>query len=244
MSPTPSAPPAPGGDDDFERVWALADEVPGWLTRAQARVLWEQAGACPPGSRIVEIGSHRGRSTLVLAGAPGHPRVTAIDPFVTGRLFDGTAARRDLRSNLHRAGVEDRVDLLEERSGSVRRRWSTPVALVYVDGKHDHWTCLDDLRWEAFLPPGGTLLVHDAFSSIGVTTALLRRCLTSRTLRYAGRTGSLATFHRAPNTAASRRALLRELPWWVRNVGIKVLLRLRLRPVAAALGHRDRYDPY
>ena len=39
--------------------------------------------------------------------------------------------------------------------------------------------------------------------------------------------------------------ILGELPWWVRNVAVKVLLRLRLRPLARVLfGHRGPYDPY
>ncbi len=38
--------------------------------------------------------------------------------------------------------------------------------------------------------------------------------------------------------------MLAELPWWWRNVGIKVLLRLRLRPLARLAGHRDTADPY
>ena len=38
--------------------------------------------------------------------------------------------------------------------------------------------------------------------------------------------------------------ILAELPWWVRNVFLKVLLRLRLRPVARLFGHDSPYDPY
>ena len=50
----------------------------------------------------------------------------------------------------------------------------------------------------------------------------------------------------ALNTGAKDRArILAELPWWIRNVAVKVLLRLRLRPAARVLfGHRGPYDPY
>jgi hypothetical protein len=34
------------------------------------------------------------------------------------------------------------------------------------------------------------------------------------------------------------------MPWWLRNVFVKVLLRLRLRPVARLFGHDSPYDPY
>ena len=45
-------------------------------------------------------------------------------------------------------------------------------------------------------------------------------------------------------TRSDRLRILAELPWWLRNVGIKVLLRLRLHPLARLAGHADRADPY
>ena len=94
------------------------------------------------------------------------------------------------------------------------------------------------------MPPGGTVLVHDAFSSLGVTLGLLRTLATSSDLAYVGRTGSLARLQQARPTVADRLRVLGELPWWVRNLVVKVLLRLRLRPVAQALGHRGSADPF
>ena len=40
------------------------------------------------------------------------------------------------------------------------------------------------------------------------------------------------------------RAAIVGLGWWGRNLVVKVLLRLRLRPVAHALGHRGPADPF
>jgi hypothetical protein len=35
------------------------------------------------------------------------------------------------------------------------------------------------------------------------------------------------------------------MPWWIRNVLVKVLLRLKLRPVAKVVfKHDSPYDPY
>ena len=45
-------------------------------------------------------------------------------------------------------------------------------------------------------------------------------------------------------TALRWARILRELPWWARNVVVKILLRLRLRAVARHLGHDGPYDPY
>ena len=137
-----------------------------------------------------------------------------------------------------------RVDVRVSTSRDVRERWSDPVRMVYVDGKHDMWSCLDDMRWSAFLAPGDTLLVHDAFSSLGVTLAVLRDAATTRRHRYVGRTGSLARFEVGTPSTRDRLRVAGELPWFARNLVVKVLLRLRLRPIARLLGHHDSADPY
>jgi hypothetical protein len=145
---------------------------------------------------------------------------------------------------VQRLGVADAVNLLVATSRDVRRTWRGRLDLVYIDGKHDYWTVRDDLRWARLVEPGGWVLVHDAFSSLGVTTALLRELLGSRSIRYVDRIGSLARIQVSPPSVRDRLRPLTELPWWLRNLVVKVALRLRLRPVARVLGHHDEADPY
>lgn len=234
----------PGDDTAFAPVFTVVADIGGWLTRDQALLLWREAAALAPGTRVVEVGSHQGRSTVTLALANPDAPVTAIDPFVDGRKFGGKPTRSVFLANLERAGVRPRVDLREAPSNDVRSTWDGPVGLVYVDGKHDYCSARDDFRWSVHLPPGGHLLVHDAFSSIGVTLAVLGHLLPSRRLRYVDRVGSLARFEVAAPRAGDRARLLAQLPWWVRNVGIKTLLRLRLTRFARLAGHHDTADPY
>jgi hypothetical protein len=240
----PSPPPVEG--DGFAAAWQLAHQVPGWLTHAQARLLFDQASALPLGSTVLEIGSHQGRSTIILAAAAQarDSRVIAVDPFVDGRLFGGLATRAKFERNLESAGLADQVDQVVDYSTRARPDWNAPIDLLYIDGKHDYWTVSDDLRWREFLPEGAAVLVHDCFSSIGVTLGILHRVLPASDLRYLRRAGSLALFEVGHPSASDRVRVVRELPWWVRNVAIKVLLRLRLRPVARLVGHDSPYDPY
>lgn len=229
----------------FDATWAEIDPVPGWLTRQQGLLLWESVRAVTPGpARVLEVGSHQGRSTCVLAAAHPDATVTAVDPFVTTRRYAGPTVRDLLEAHLDRLGVADRVEVVALPSAEARRTWDRPLDVLHVDGKHDYWTVGDDLLWARFVEPGGTVLVHDAFSSVGVTLALLRHVLPGDRLAYRGRVGSMARFVVAAPTRGERLAMLRELPWWARNVVVKVLLRLRLRPVAALLGHHGRDDPY
>ncbi len=61
---------APGAND-LASVMELVADVDGWMTPGQASTLLDAARRCPPAGSIVEIGSFRGRSTIVLAsGAP------------------------------------------------------------------------------------------------------------------------------------------------------------------------------
>ena len=236
--------PDPIGDPSLEALWPALDAVPGWLTRAQAAALWQavtDAGAAPV---VVEIGSHHGRSTLVLASARADVRVTAVDPFVTARLFAGPGVQESLRENLRRLGVDRRVVVVPTTSRAARAEWSGPVDVLYIDGKHDYWTVTDDLRWAEHVRAGSPVLVHDAFSSVGVTLALLRHVLPGNRLRYEGRTGSLARFVVGRPARADRTAMLTELPWWARNMAVKALLRLRATRAASLLGHTGPYDPY
>ena len=242
--PSPSQPPAAPDQPDFATVFGQVRQIGGWLTEAQARTLWDEARRVPAGGLVVEIGSHQGRSTVVLAAAAPQARVVAIDPFVGGAMFGGLATRDRFQANLERTGLAGRVELRQAKSTTLRPSWTEPISFLYIDGKHDYWTLSDDLRWSEFLPDGARVCIHDAYSSIGVTLGLLRHVLPSRRLRYLDRTGSLARFEVGAVSRADRLRILAELPWWLRNVGIKVLLRLRLYPLARLAGHHDRADPY
>jgi hypothetical protein len=94
------------------------------------------------------------------------------------------------------------------------------------------------------------MLVHDSFSSIGVTLALLRLLALGGDFVYVGRERSLAEYRRVgtPLSAAERlrnaARQLAQLPWFARNVLIKVALVLKLRPLLRMLGHRSSDWPY
>ena len=83
----------------------------------------------------------------------------------------------------------------------------------------------DLVRWGARVPDGGRMLVHDAFSSVGVTLALLTATVPARAWRYLGREGSLAAYVRDPGRASGTRLReLKELPWFAGNLVRKGLI--------------------
>jgi predicted O-methyltransferase YrrM len=210
--------------------------------------------------RIVEIGSFRGRSTIVLrrAAAPD-VEVVAIDPHggsdrgpqqISPDAALGEADHEAFHSNLRRAGVDDGVRHVRRMSQDALAEVEGEVALLYVDGAHRYGPARADLeRWGERVAPGGTMLVHDAYNAVGVMLAQLRLMFLSPAWRYVGRSRSLAEYRREELTAPARlrnaAAQLRGVPWFVRNCLIKLAMVARLRPVARRLGLPDEDDwPY
>ena len=218
----------------------LPADVEGWLTPAQAARLDAAARRVPAGGRIVEIGSFRGRSTIILARAAGEGvEVVAIDPHlgsdrgpqeIAANEAVGEQDTRIFRDNLARHGVADRVRHVRLPSSEAHGDVAAPIDLLWVDGAHRYGPALEDLvGWGGRVPAGGRMLVHDAFSSVGVTLALLRGVTFSRRGRYAGRAGTLVEYVRERGGAGSVARQLALLPWVGWNLVLKVLTVLKIR---------------
>lgn len=232
----------------FANALSLSEPIEGWLTGAQAKLLFSSAAALAPGDHAVEIGSHHGKSTVILASAlPVRSRLTAIDPFDDVRWGGGSAAFDVFTSNLDKAGVRDRVDLERGLSGDVARRWPAdrPVRLLYIDGAHDVKTASEDLTlWRPFLTADATILIHDAFSSVGVTRAILQELGLSKEFALKEAIGSLVAFRRGPVSVVDRARLVGRFGYFLRNLAVKTALRRDQHWAARALGHSGTHAPY
>ncbi len=243
----------------FESVLQRLDGVDGWLTEAQARALYGLAERCPSGGRIVEIGSFRGRSTIVLASAADPTiAVLAIDPHagndrgpqeLEGFADEASGDHVAFQANLTAAGVATRVRHLRQFSHEALVHAPGSIDVLYIDGAHRYGPASDDIRsWGRKVDDGGALAIHDSFSSVGVTLAIGRSLLVGRRFRYLGRVGSLALYRRARLAGVERITnslrQLAELPWFVRNLAIKALLIARLPRLTRLLGHDGQTWPY
>jgi hypothetical protein len=244
----------------FDAALAAVAEVEGWMTDAQARRLWDRAADVGAPANIVEIGSYRGRSAIVLARAatPG-ATVFAIDPHagndrgpqqIEGTAEEGQTDHESFLSNLERGGVSDRVRHVRLPSSEAHGAIEGQIALLYVDGAHRYAPARDDIRdWGARVAPGGTMLIHDGFSSVGVTLATLRLLAFGREFAYAGRSGSLVEYRRTAGLSGRERrrnalSQLGELGWFARNLVVKVAIVTHITPLARLVGHRSRDWPY
>ncbi len=243
----------------FTDVLARVRDVDGWMTDDQARRLYDRAAALGAGTRVVEIGSFRGRSLIVLASAAcDGVEIVSIDPHAGGdrgpqEIAPDQALGDDdhavYLANLEAAGVIDRIRHLRKNSAAALDDIDGDIDLLYIDGAHRVGPARADIvGWGDRVSGGGTMLIHDSFSSIGVTLALLMSTFASGTWRYVGRSRSMAEFRRenlGPVERAGNAARqLLQLPWFARNVIIKALLTLKLYPLTRIFRHDSRVWPY
>jgi predicted O-methyltransferase YrrM len=239
----------------IDEALSATRDVEGWLSEDQALLLFESAATVCADGRIVEIGSFRGRSTIVLGyAAAENVEIVAIDPHagsdrgpqeIRADQVHGDADREVFEANLREAGVAARVHHVRLRSDEALPQVPGPISMLYIDGAHRYGAARADIaHWGARVVPGGAMLIHDSFSSIGVTLAILRELAFGGNFVYEARVRSLARYRRmAPPLAGwarGRNALrqLAELGWFARNVAIKMAILVRLRRLAALLGQQ------
>ncbi|MCW2543690.1 MAG: hypothetical protein JWM40_1242 [Frankiales bacterium] len=162
---------------------AVAARTKGFLPDDEAAALHDAALQAESGLWL-EVGTYCGKSTVHLgaaARARGAQLVTLdhhrgseenqpgwewhdtelVDPH-TGRLETLPSLRRTLWD----AGLDDVVTAVVGSTQQVGRWWSTPLALLFLDGNHTEEVAQHD--YAAFAPhvvTGGLLAVHDVFEN-------------------------------------------------------------------------------
>src|SRR4051812_11760665 len=118
----------------FATAWSRTAMIDGWLTEAEAKLLFESAMALPEDATIVEVGSYRGRSTSLLAQTGR--RVVAVDPLVKG-FGQGNGMNVSDHDDGKLQSVIDRYPNTEWiRAHSYECIPLESVDMLYIDGDH------------------------------------------------------------------------------------------------------------
>ncbi len=244
----------------FEDVLKVVERVDGWMSPDQAQALYSASAACHAGDQIVEIGSFRGRSTIVLAcAAVDGVSIIAIDPHagndrgpqeIDGYVDEAAHDHDVFNENLANAGVAGRVRHIRAMSDAAHTDVVGDIAVLYIDGAHRFGPARQDIHeWGERVRKGGTLLIHDSFSSIGVTLAIVRELMFGRRFRYVGRARSMTIYHADLDGSLRSRIInalhqMAQLPWFAKNIGLKVLLTIKFGKLLKLLGRAEPEWPY
>ncbi len=166
-----------------EHLLRVARATRGFMPDDEGRALHDAVLRLPPAvaGPVVEIGSYCGRSTVWLGAAAraAGRTVFTVDHHRGSEEMQagwehhhadlvGADGRMDslpeLRRTLAGAGLEDLVVAVVGASATVAAHWSTPVALLFVDGGHGTEPAHADYDgWVPAIAPGGSLALHDVF---------------------------------------------------------------------------------
>lgn len=120
--------------------------------------LWLGAAARQGATVLFSVDHHRG-SEENQAGWEHHAP-DLVDP-LTGRMDTLASWRRAIEG----AGLEHCVVGVVGDSATVAAHWSTPLALVLIDGGHGAGPAWADYRgWAPWVADGGLLAIHDVFA--------------------------------------------------------------------------------
>jgi MMP 1-O-methyltransferase len=165
-----------------ERLFAMAEQVPGFMPPDEGRALYDAALRYLNGGVGVEVGTYCGKSTLLLGAAAQQTAsvLYTIDhhhgseehqpgwEYHDDSLVDEVTGRFDtlptFRRTLDAAGLDDHVVAIVGKSPIVARGWRSPLRFLFIDGGHSEKAATEDFEgWAKWVDAGGALLIHDVF---------------------------------------------------------------------------------
>jgi predicted O-methyltransferase YrrM len=185
-----------------EKLLKEIEAVEGYLAPNEIRFLALMA-ACPTAKgEILEIGSFKGKSTVILAKAAalaGDGRVHAVDPMIAPSETDpdlkGEASSfPDFQKNIASQGVADQIEFHQKFSFELARTWNKPIRLLWIDGDHTYrGTKLDFDGFAAHLTDGAIVAIHDVLHEFdGGIRVFMEDVLLSPNFGACGFVGSIA----------------------------------------------------
>lgn len=178
----------------------LSGALSGHLQKIEAQFL-ATIPFLPIKGDILEIGSFKGKSTIILAKAAamaGHGRIYACDPLSLPCSTDPTDAKKEqlpeiFFNNLRDNEVEEDVVFFQMRSETLAETWDHPLKALWIDGDHTYEGVMTDLTgFEKHLLPGSVICFHDVLHEFeGSIRVFMERILLSSKYGDCGLCGSI-----------------------------------------------------
>jgi len=199
----------------LEQLAPVVARVEGYLTRKEIHILALLAAVPTAPGAVLEIGSFKGKSTVLIARVLQAIRgggMHAIDPFLSSPtpgqpLQVDESTYRTFIANLEAAGVRDSVTIHKERSEDAAVSWREPLRFLWIDGDHSYaGACRDFEAFSPHLAPGGVVAFHDVLHQFeGPSQIFANRVLMDPGFGACGVCGSIGWAQRARNIGEAHR---------------------------------------
>ncbi len=162
--------------------FGFLNTIKGFMEDEEAKRLFDISQEASAMGPLLEIGSYCGRSAVIIGSAcrdnkgilysidhhTGSEEQQPGEEYFDPDLYDGATSGVNtfplFRQTLKRSGLEDTVVPIVSASTTAGRMWSTPLAMVFIDGGHSFDAAHGDfLTWAPHLMTGGFLVIHDIF---------------------------------------------------------------------------------
>lgn len=178
------------------------ESVEGYLSPIEMHFLALLA-ACPPAlGEVLEIGSFKGKSTIILAKAASltdNGIINAVDPMTAPSETDpdlkgDLSSLSDFLRNLAEHEVQENVRFHQTYSFELAKTWDKPLRLLWIDGDHTYiGTRVDFEGFAPHLSDGAIVAMHDVLHEFeGGARVFMENILLSPNFGACGFCGSIA----------------------------------------------------
>lgn len=189
-------------DAFVENLLKEVSDVEGYLAPDEMRFL-ALIAACPTANgEILEIGSFKGKSTIILAKAAAltkNSKIHAVDPMTAPSETDpdlrgDASSLADFQKNIEAHKVAENVEFHQTFSYELAKTWEKPIRLLWIDGDHTYaGTKLDFEGFVSHLTDGAIVAIHDVLHEFeGGIRVFMEDVLLSPNFGACGFCGSIA----------------------------------------------------
>lgn len=161
-------------DKVFSDILEITKNVEGCLTEREIKFLFLLGVYPTANGEVLEIGSFKGKSTIVLAKALkciDNNKIVAVDPLTSPSITDPVLKGKpsgweEFQNNIKVAKVEDAVEFHRMFSHELAKNWDRRLRLLWIDGDHSYQgTKVDFDLFSKFLSNGAIIAFHDILAN-------------------------------------------------------------------------------
>jgi len=155
---------------DLNGIKKSVKNIEGHLSEKEIEFLYLAASYPSAEGEILEIGSFKGKSTVVLAQSAlncGNKKIVCVDPFTSPSCTDPdlgaqSSSFQEFIDNLRQAGVEENVEYHRDFSYNLVINWDKTIRLLWIDGDHTYKGVKSDFdNFNRYLSEGALVMFHD-----------------------------------------------------------------------------------